>query len=77
MPKAPKTFTTLQVARIIGVHKVTLQNWLLAGKLDEPKKVRIGNVEARVWTAGDIERVRRYKSAHYRKGRGRKPRGDR
>lgn len=36
------------------------------------RRIRGGGIDARVWTAHDVERVRKWKSAHYRKGRGRK-----
>ena len=67
-----RTLSTVQVARAVGVHKVTLQRWLLDGKLREPRRVRQGGVDLRVWTDQDVDRVRKYKAAHYRKGRGRK-----
>jgi hypothetical protein len=58
---------------MIGVNRVTLQRWLIAGRVAEPKKVTTGGVEVRIWTASDVERVRKYKQQNYRKGRGRKP----
>ncbi len=67
-----KTYSTKQVARNVGVHKRTLARWLLSGKIKEPRRIRNGGVDARVWTARDVERVRKWKAAHYRKGRGRK-----
>jgi predicted site-specific integrase-resolvase len=67
-----RTLSTVQVARAVGVHKVTLQRWLLDGKLREPRRVKQGGVDLRVWTDQDVDRVRKYKAAHYRKGRGRK-----
>ena len=67
-----KEYSTAQVARMIGVHKVTLKRWLLEGKMKEPRKVRVGNVDARIWIDRDVERVRKYKQENYRKGRGRK-----
>ena len=67
------TYSTAQAARMLDVHKVTLQRWLLDGKVREPKKVRIGNIESRIWTDRDVERVRKFKEQNYRKGRGRKP----
>lgn len=68
-----KSLSTLQVARMVGVHKVTLQRWLLDGKIPEPRRISNGGVDARVWTERDIDRVRKYKQENYRKGRGRKP----
>jgi hypothetical protein len=62
---------------MIGINRVTLQRWLIGGKVKEPKKVRTGGVEVRVWTDRDVERVRKYKQKNYRKGRGRKPKSKR
>ena len=68
-----QAYSTAQAARMLGVHKVTLQRWLLDGKVREPRKVRIGSIESRIWNDRDVERVRKYKQENYRKGRGRKP----
>jgi len=67
-----KPFSTKEVAEKIGISRVTLQRWLLSGKLNEPDRFKMAGVDVRVWTESDVERVRRYKKAHYRKGRGRK-----
>ena len=58
---------------MLGVHKVTLKRWLVGGKVGEPRRIGNGGIQARLWTAKDIERVRKYKQENYRKGRGRKP----
>ena len=68
------TYSTMQVARIVGIGRMTLLRWLKTGKVAEPRRIGNGGVEARVWTARDVEKVRRYKEKFYRKGRGRKPR---
>ena len=68
-----KIHSTGTVAKMVGVHVVTLKRWLLDGKVSEPRRVRTGGFEARLWTNRDVERVRRYKEKFYRKGRGRKP----
>jgi predicted site-specific integrase-resolvase len=65
--------STQDVARKVGIHRVTLENWLSSGKVESPKTVRFGKNEFRNWTAADVERIRRYKLKNYRKGRGRKP----
>jgi predicted site-specific integrase-resolvase len=67
-----KTLSTKEVAEKVGVNRVTLQRWLLSGKLNEPHRVKLAGVDVRIWTESDLERVRRYKETHYRKGRGRK-----
>jgi len=64
--------STLEVARVIGVHKQTLLDWLYAGKVREPKRQTVGGQVVRIWSQSDIERIREYKRQNYCKGRGRK-----
>jgi hypothetical protein len=68
-----RTYSTSEAAKQIGVNRVTLQHWLIDGRVREPKKVSVGGVEVRIWTNRDVERVRKFKLENYRKGRGRKP----
>lgn len=68
-----RTYSTAQVAKEIGVHKITLIRWLLDRKVSEPRRVNQAGQDIRVWTDRDVQRVRRYKRENYRKGRGRKP----
>ncbi len=70
-----KTYSTGQVVKMAGIGRVTLWRWLRTGKIKEPRRIRNGGVDARVWTARNVERVKKYKAAHYRKGRGRKKTG--
>jgi len=67
------SLSTQDVARKVGINRVTLERWLSSGKVKAPKTVRFGKNEFRNWTAGDVERVQKYKQENYRKGRGRKP----
>lgn len=67
------TLSTVEVARKVGISRVTLERWLSSGKVKAPKKVRFGKNEFRNWTAEDVARVRKQKQHNYRKGRGRKP----
>ncbi len=69
-----RTYSTNQVVRMVGIGRSTLVSWLRTGKLKEPRRIRNGGVDARIWTDRDVERVRKWKAAHYRKGRGRKKR---
>jgi predicted site-specific integrase-resolvase len=66
--------STQDVARKLGINRVTLERWLSGGKVKAPKTVRFGKSEFRNWTAEDVARVRKFKQENYRKGRGRKPR---
>jgi predicted site-specific integrase-resolvase len=68
-----KDYSTATVASEVGISKVTLKRWLIAGKIREPRRIKQGGVELRLWTTRDVERVRKYKLENYRKGRGRKP----
>lgn len=70
---AMSPLSTAQVAKSVGINRVTLERWLSAGKVRQPKAVRIGAGVFRQWTDRDVERVRKYKLENYRKGRGRKP----
>ncbi len=56
------------------MNRVTLQRWLISGKLHEPERFQVGGIDVRVWNDADVDRVREYKLANYRKGRGRKKR---
>jgi hypothetical protein len=67
-----RTYSTAQIARMIGVDKQTLLRWLWAGKVPEPRRQKNGGQDVRIWNVRDLNRVRRYKEANYRKGRGRK-----
>jgi DNA-binding transcriptional MerR regulator len=67
-----KARATFEVARLVGIGKTTLLTWLREGRIREPKRKSQGGVEVRLWSARDIERVRKYKEANFRKGRGRK-----
>jgi len=67
-----KNYSTSQVARMVGIDKQTLLRWLWAGKVSEPKQHSNGGVKVRLWNERDVDRVRKYKAANYRKGRGRK-----
>jgi len=68
-----KEYSTVQAARRCGLHPVTLQRWVANRKISAPPMRRVGNVAVRIWTDRDVERIRKYKAANYRKGRGRKP----
>ena len=67
-----KSYSTIQVARTVGIGRMTLLRWLKEGKIPEPRRISNVGLEARIWTDLDVERVRKYKRENYRKGRGRK-----
>ncbi len=67
-----KPYSTSQVAKLVRVTRVTLQNWMRGKKIPTPRVQRVAGVLVRFWNAKDIAQVRKYKAAHYKKGRGRK-----
>lgn len=64
--------TTAEAASKTGLHPVTLQRWIAAGKVRAPKPSLVGAVGYRLWTARDIAALLKTKASLYRKGRGRK-----
>jgi predicted site-specific integrase-resolvase len=68
-----KSYSTIQVARMAGIGRMTLLRWLKAGKIPEPQRIQSAGIDARVWADRDVERLYKYKQENYRKGRGRKP----
>jgi excisionase family DNA binding protein len=68
-----KTMSTKEVARLAGIHWMTLYRWLKQGKVRPSIAIKLKGRTLHRWTAEDVERVRQYKQKNYRKGRGRKP----
>jgi len=65
--------STTQVARKVGVSEPTLERWLVAGKIEAPKTLTVGQRSVRLWTEVDVKRIQKYKQENYWKGRGAKP----
>jgi hypothetical protein len=59
-------YSTAEVARIVGVHKVTLVRWLLGGRLTEPRRSSLGGQVLRLWSERDLARAKAFKNANYR-----------
>jgi predicted site-specific integrase-resolvase len=67
-----RTYSTEEVANAVGIHRITLQKWLTAGKVRPSHSIPMKGRTLWRWTKADVERVRRYKARFYWKGRGRK-----
>jgi excisionase family DNA binding protein len=65
-------YSTAQVARRLKIGRQTLHRWIAGGQVPAPRRQKVAGVTVRIWSAKDVELVRKYKAAHYRKGRGRK-----
>jgi len=52
-------YSTREVARELGLDWRTIQRYIAAGKIPAPQVEIIGGGKLRIWTAEDIERVRK------------------
>lgn len=69
---SPKTYSTADAAKMVGISRATLHAWIGKGKVPfAPKPQRIGNVVLRLWTASQVGRLRKVKEQVYRKEMGR------
>jgi DNA-binding transcriptional MerR regulator len=57
----PRTYSTGQAAKEIGVSRQTLQAWINGELISVPKIEKVGRIAVRLWTDADIERARRFK----------------
>jgi len=69
-----KHLSTSAVAKLVGVHPLTLERWLSSGGLRWPKTLIADGRVLRLWEEADVERVQRYKKTRRRRVSGRKPR---
>jgi DNA (cytosine-5)-methyltransferase 1 len=63
MGKRHHAFSLTEAAKLIGVAPITLKRWLLAGKVAEVERDRN---DWRVFTALDIQRIKRFASKRTR-----------
>ena len=54
-----KQHTTKEAAEKLGVHRVTLQNWIAEGKIPAPAMQNIGGGRVRLWGEKDIRKARK------------------
>jgi predicted site-specific integrase-resolvase len=66
------TYSTLQVAQSVGVHRITLQRWMSAGKVKASQCLQFNGEKRWRWTEADLETVRKYKRLHYGERKGTK-----
>lgn len=67
---SPKFLTSRKAAEAAGISHGTLYAWLAAKKVDPPAQVTTAGV--RLWSAEDINRLKRKKQDIYQKGHPRK-----
>jgi excisionase family DNA binding protein len=68
------TYSTVEVAELVGVSWDTLSRWIREKKFPVPPVKLLGRIRVRVWTEEDVEKVRKYKKNHYWGKGGRKKR---
>jgi excisionase family DNA binding protein len=69
-----KTYSTVEVAELLGISWDTLNRWIREGKFHVPKVQSLGRIRVRLWAERDVEEVRKYKAKHYRGLGSKKPR---
>ncbi len=75
MTSIMKTYSTKQAATLAGIHSVTLYRWMSAGKVRASQAIPLNGTKLWRWTQADVEKIRKYKAAHYWEGRGVKKKG--
>jgi excisionase family DNA binding protein len=59
------TYSTAQVAKILGIGTDTLHRWLKEKKVAAPKLTFVGGVKVRLWSETDLDIAKRFKAEHY------------
>jgi hypothetical protein len=54
-----KQFSTREASKKLGVSLLTLQRHVKAKTVDAPPLGKVGGVKVRLWTARDIQKVRK------------------
>jgi excisionase family DNA binding protein len=58
---AVKTYSTGEVAKLIGVSRQTVQAWIAKRAVAAPKPGKVGRVTVRLWNGADIKKLRKFK----------------
>jgi DNA-binding transcriptional MerR regulator len=53
--------STIEVARTLGLHRVTLQKWIRVGRVKPPKLTIRNGRAVRLWTPADVEKLKELK----------------
>lgn len=65
----PKTYTTGEAAKRVGITRATLQDWIKKRKIAAPKLTQLANIKVRLWTASDVARLKAVKKKIYQEKR--------
>lgn len=69
-----KTYSTIQVAKLLGIASGTFHRWIREKRVQAPSLQSVLGMNVRAWTEVDIQKVRKYKDEHYWGRGGRKKR---
>jgi excisionase family DNA binding protein len=69
-----KTYSTIQVARLLGIASGTFHRWIREGRIEAPPAQTLGGMQVRLWGDTDIAKARKYKAERYWGKGGRKKR---
>ena len=69
-----ETYTTIQVARLVGVASGTFHRWIREKLIEVSLAQIVLGMRVRLWTEADVKKVRDYKRKYYWGQGGRKPR---
>jgi hypothetical protein len=51
--------STREAAKVLGIHHITLQRYVMTKKVSAPSVQKVGGVRVRLWRKEDIENVRK------------------
>ncbi len=54
-----RKYSTVEVAKILGLHQPALQRAIARGRVTPPPLIRVGRIKIRLWAPRDVERARR------------------
>jgi DNA-binding transcriptional MerR regulator len=69
-----KTYSTIQVAKILEIGTDTLHRWMREKRVPIPPIQSVGGMSVRLWSDDDLDKARKYKEQHYWGKGGRKNR---
>jgi len=67
-----KLRSTREAAKVLGIHHITLQRYVMTKKVSAPSVQKVGGVRVRLWRKEDIENVRKFAEDSERRSIGKK-----
>jgi predicted DNA-binding transcriptional regulator AlpA len=55
----PRTYSTVEVAKKLGIAQPNLQRLIRTGKIQPPPVRKLGSVKIRLWSNSDIKKARK------------------